>query len=111
MSAPVILTGPSPLVPRRRDFDRLERRQLFGWNEQRDTSRLAGPPLNEAAVVEGHDHAMDRGRRHVKELQKVALGRRPAMLSILSTPAVAAGAAGGVAWSTTVDGLMGVPMV
>jgi hypothetical protein len=57
----------------------LERRQLFGWNEQRDAPGLPGLPLNEAASVERHDHAMNGGRRDAEEILKIALsagGRR-----------------------------------
>ena len=65
------------LVPRRRDFDRLERRQLFRGNEQPDAAGLPGLPLNEAALMKRHDHAMDRGRRDAEEILKVMFRRRP----------------------------------
>ena len=67
------------LVPRRRDFDRLERRQLFGWNEQCDASCLPRLALDKTARVQSHDHAMDGRRRDAKEILKVAFRWRPAM--------------------------------
>ncbi len=64
------------LVPRRRDFDRLKRRQFIGRNQQGDAAGLAGHPLDEPPLVERDDHAMHSGRRDAEEVQEVALRRR-----------------------------------
>ena len=68
---------PLHLVPRRRDFDRMKRRQLFAWNEHGDGSGLAGLALNEPALMQRHDHAVDGRRRDAKKLLKVAFRGRP----------------------------------
>ena len=64
-----------------RRIDRLECRELLGWDKQRDAAGLTGVPLDEAAVVQGHDHPMNGGRRDAEEVQEVALSRRSAMQS------------------------------
>jgi len=65
----------------RRDTDRLECRELLGWDKQRDSAGPTGVPLDEPAVVQGHDHPMNGGRRDAEEIQEVALSRRSAMQS------------------------------
>ncbi|MBM3818467.1 MAG: hypothetical protein FJW14_05540, partial [Acidimicrobiia bacterium] len=44
--------GQVGLVPRRRDFDRLKRRQFIGRNQEGDAAGLAGHPLDEPTLVE-----------------------------------------------------------
>ena len=50
-----------------------------GRNEQGDTSGLPRLALNEPALVERDDHAMDGRRRDAEEVLKVTLGRRAAV--------------------------------
>jgi len=64
-----------------RCIDRLECRELLGWDKQRDAAGLTGVPLDEAAVVQGHDHPMNGGWRDAEEVPKVALSRRSAVES------------------------------
>ena len=64
------------LVPRRSDFDRLERGELIRRQQEADGPGLSGNPCNQAALFQRHDHAVDGGRRDLEELLKIRFGGR-----------------------------------